>query len=401
MKNTGHICCIGTWVQNSIMMGLGPILLAGCSAMGSSGPTTSAIKHPNKGGVVQADIKVIEITDSVARRVIGSSKMARFSETLGDAAPTSNVLERGDIIDISIWEAPPGTLFGTSFAGTPIAAQTGTATARTSALPEQMIDSSGRITLPFVGSLVVAGRSTRQVENDIVSRLAGKANSPQAVVRLVRNESANVTVVGDVANSIRVPLTPRGERLLDALAAAGGVKQPVGKTTIQITRDGRVVSQPLDEVITDPGENIRLKSGDVITAYFQPYSFTALGATGANAEIAFESTGLTLAQALGRVGGLQDNRADVKGVFLFRLENPEAIDPALTQGISTTPDGKIPVIYRVDLRNPATFFVAQSFPVRNRDVLYVSNAPVADLQKFVNIVSQMTFSIVGIGNAIK
>jgi polysaccharide export outer membrane protein len=64
----------------------------------------------------------------------------------------------------------------------------------------------------------------------------------------------------------------------------------------------------------------------VVTALFQPYSFTALGATGANAEIAFEATGITLAQALGRAGGLQDQRADVRGAFLFRLEDPRALD---------------------------------------------------------------------------
>ena len=92
-------------------------------------------------------------------------------------------------------------------------------------------------------------------------------------------------------------------------------------------------------------------------------------------------------QALGRVAGLQDARADVKGVFIFRFEDPAAVDPALAAGTRTTPDGKIPVIYRVNLKDPATFFVAQSFPIRNHDVLYTSNAPLADIQKFVNVIS--------------
>jgi polysaccharide export outer membrane protein len=188
--------------------------------------------------------------------------------------------------------------------------------------------------------------------------------------------------------------------LLEILAAAGGVKQPIGKTTIQITRGGKVVSLPLDRVIRDPAQNIRLESDDVVTALYQPYSFTSLGAAGTNAEIPFESTGITLAQALGRIGGLRDERADVRGVFIFRLEDPAALDPAVAASARRTPDGRIPVIYRVDLSNPATFFVAQSFPMQNRDVVYVSNAPLADLQKFVSIVSSMAFSVIGITNSI-
>ena len=91
-------------------------------------------------------------------------------------------------------------------------------------------------------------------------------------------------------------------------------------------------------------------------------------------------------QALGRVAGLQDSRANVKGVFVFRLEDPGVLDPAIRETARLTPDGKVPVIYRINMKDPSTFFIAQSFPIRNRDVLYVSNAPLADIQKFVNVI---------------
>lgn len=121
-----------------------------------------------------------------------------------------------------------------------------------------------------------------------------------------------------------MPLTPKGERLLDAIALAGGVKQAVNKITLQISRQGLVKTMSLDRVIQDPTQNIRLNPGDVITAFYQPFSFTALGATGKNDEINFEAPGISLTQALGRIGGVQDSRADVKGVFVFRFEEPDA-----------------------------------------------------------------------------
>jgi len=358
--------------------------LSGCSLMTAAGPSSRAVNHVQHKSLANADIRIIDVTDAVARQVIASSRSALFSESLGDGIPVGSVVGRGDVLDIAIWEAPPAALFGTVGGDSRL---TSTSTARAMTLPEQMVGSDGRITIPFAGSVPADGRTLQQIERDITARLAGKAHQPQIIIRLVRNATSNVTVVGDVASSARIPLTAKGERLLDILASAGGVKQPVGKMTIQITRGDRIASLPLEAVIKDPHQNIRLQSDDVVTSLFQPYSFTALGATGRNEELPFEGTGITLAQALGRVAGLQDQRASVRGVFIFRLENPAALDlPAGTE-VRTTPDGKVPVIYRVDMKNPATFFIAQSFPIRNKDVLYVSNAPMADVQKFLGVIS--------------
>lgn len=386
-------------LRHAVILAVAATLLSGCAGLGASGPSTRSIASAAKSKQgAAADIKVIDLTDAVARQVIASGNSGLLSESIGDGAAYGAVIGPGDILDVAIWEAPPAALYG-SVGGDPRLTSSGS-TARGTALPEQMVDPQGRITVPFVGSVAAAGRTPQQIARDITQRLNGIAHQPQTIVRLVRNAAANVTVVGEVANSARFPLTPKGERLLDVLASAGGVRQPVGKTTIQVSRGGKVASLPLDQIIRDPAQNIRLQADDVVTALFQPFSFTSLGAVDKSAEIPFEGTGISLAQALGRVGGLRDERADARGVFIFRLEEPAALDPALAQGARTTPDGKIPVIYRVDLKNPASFFVAQGFPIRNRDVLYVSNAPVADLQKFMNIISSMAFSIIGVANSL-
>jgi polysaccharide export outer membrane protein len=359
--------------------------------LSAAGPSSRAINGADREAVANADIRIIDVTDAVARQVIASSHSILFSESLGDGYQIGSVVGKGDVLDIAIWEAPPAALFGSVGGETRLTSSS--VTARGTSLPEQMVNSDGRITIPFAGSIPAAGRTPQQIERDITARLAGKAHQPQVIVRIAGNATSNVTVVGDVANSTRVPLTARGERLLDILAAAGGVKQPVGKMTIQITRGDRVASLPLEAVIKDPRQNIRLQPDDVVTALFQPYSFTALGATGRNEELPFEGTGISLAQALGRVAGLQDQRADVRGVFIFRLEDPAALGLAPGAEVRTTPDAKVPVIYRVDMKNPATFFIAQGFPIRNKDVLYVSNAPLADIQKFVNVISSTILPI--------
>ncbi|WP_121118325.1 polysaccharide biosynthesis/export family protein [Croceibacterium ferulae] len=374
---------------------LSVLALAGCNTLGSSGPSTRRVLSGESEAVASGDIQIIPLNDAVARRLVEADEPNLFSEVLGESPSVGSVIGRGDVIDVTIWEAPPAALFGMLGGATVLTAATSLEIAKSTDMPQQMVDEQGTISLPFIGTLQAAGKTFRQLEADIRARLQGIANQPQVIVGLARNATSNVTVIGEVNMSARVPLTPRGERLLDVLASAGGVRQQVDKMTIQITRGSQVVALPMNTVIRDPRQNITLKADDVVTAIFQPYSFVSMGATGLSAEIPFEATGLTLSQALGRVAGVQDARADVKGVFIFRLEDPAVLGPEY-QGARTTPDGKVPVIYRANLSDPGSFFLAQSFRMHNGDVLYVSNAPGVDLQKFVSIITQTAFSIINI-----
>lgn len=371
-------------------------LLGGCTSypggLPSAGPSRSQVQEaadlkPSSG------VQIVDVNEAVARRLSVRSKQSLFSETLGQTAQAALVVGAGDVIEVSIWEAPPAALFG----GTLLDPRAGPATTRSTSFPEQMVSSEGTINVPFAGQIQAAGHSLQQIELEIAQRLKGKANQPQVLVRTIRNNTANVTVVGEVTNSLRMPLTPKGERLLDALAAAGGVRQPVNKMTLQVSRAGQVHAMPLETIIRDPKQNIVLFPGDVITSLFQPLSFTVLGATGKNEEINFEARGISLAQALARAGGLQDARADAQGVFVFRFESPDVLELPSTP--ATTPSGKVAVVYRVNLKDPATFFAAQNFPVQNEDVLYVSNASAAELQKFLSILTSTIYSVSNIVNA--
>lgn len=379
--------------------------LTGCAALGASGPSTNRVRGASQEAVGSGTIRIIRVTDAVARQVASASRQGQFSDTLGDAAPAGTIIGRGDVLQVSIWEAPPAVLFGVSTSFGAGDSSTGLSSpisgmGQQTSIPEMMVDDDGFISVPFAGRIRAAGESPRQVEAEIVSRLSGKAHEPQAIVQISHNATSNVTLVGDVSNNTRVALTPRGERLLDVLAAAGGVKTPINKTMIQITRGNRVVTMPLDAVVRDPAQNIRLQPSDVVTAISQSLSFTALGETGSSSEVPFESTGITLAQALGRAGGLNPDRADVRGVFVFRLENPAAVSPDVANTTRRTADGRIPVIYVVDLKDPASLFVSQSFPIRDKDVLYVSRAPLSDLQRFVSIAASMVFPVVNLSRTV-
>lgn len=367
------------------------VQLSACAGfLPTIGPSRAEIEAA-RNSTRESAIQVVDVNDAVTRQLLAQRTQQLFSETLHDGH-VLRTIGAGDLLEVSIWEAAPATLFPTT---STLEVAGALATSHATTLPDQMVDDAGFIFVPFAGRIPAAGKSLQDVEAEIVQRLGGKANQPQVMVRLTHNSSANVTVVGDVNTSTRVPLVPGNERLLDALAAAGGVRQPVSKMTIQVTRAKNVYSLPLETIIRNPEQNVTLLPGDVVTALFQPFSFTALGATGKNEEINFETQGITLAQALARSGGLIDSRSNPKGVFIFRFEPKSALDWP-RQPMSTTPEGMVPVVFRVDLTNPGSFFFMQSFPIENKDVLYVSNAPVTELQKFLNLLFTVAYPVLAV-----
>ncbi len=374
--------------------------LSGCASypkwLPSAGPSAVTVmdaqEYMDSSGIV-----VLQVTPELANRASLREVPPLFSTAFSSDTLPAHTVSRGDLLEVSIWEAPPATLFG----GSSLGMSTGSAQGGTVSFPAQMISAEGYITIPFAGNIAVEGLTPPEIQSAIAHKLRNKANHPQVIVRIAQNATASVTIIGEVNSSQLVPLTAKGERLLDALAAAGGTSQSIGKTTLQISRHGVVESLPLETIISDPNQNIVLWPNDVVTALFKPFSFTVLGAAGKNEEVSFETQGISLAQALARAGGLQDNRADATGVFIFRFESPENIDLPTTQHSKATKDGQIPVIYQVNLRDPATFFVAQKFPMQNGDVMYVSNASGVELQKFLNMIFSGIYPTLTILNTVK
>ena len=390
-----------TETSSPLVRALAAVLLAmmvsACSTLGAAGPGTGTVRGAEDETYAAADIAVLDLDGETNARIATAREAQSFAQVFGDAEFVAPRLAKGDVVSVTLWEAPPAVLFGMQLSG---AAPLESNAAQGGSVPDQPVDETGAITVPFIGKVAAAGLTTTQVQDEIMQRLYGKANDPQVLVRLVDNQANNVTVMGKVATTRRVPISSRGERLLDVLAQAGGPSQEVGETTVRVARGNVAASMPLDSVILDPAQNIALRADDVVTVLHKPYSFIALGAITRNAEVRFEGSGISLAQALGRTGGLQEDRADIRGVFVFRFEDPSAIDPELLGQLQTTQDGKVPVIYRLNLSDAAGLFVAQDFQVRDDDVLYVSSAPGADLRKFLQTLSNVALSTIAITNAL-
>ena len=229
-------------------------LLSACAtlpgAIPASGPsreqTLSLANNTTQG------INVVPATDSVARMLAQRKIATNFADLFPGTNTPSLRVGAGDVLSVSLWEAPPAALFGS----TALDPKTGLVVTSAVSFPEQMVMDDGQITIPFAGLIQVAGKTTRTIEAEIERRLTGKANQPQVLVQVSTNRSANVTVVGEVKQSMHLVLTPKRERLLDALAGAGGVTQPVTKMSVQVSRATTTGAMPLDTIIRNPKQNI-------------------------------------------------------------------------------------------------------------------------------------------------
>ncbi len=159
---------------------------------------------------------------------------------------------------------------------------------------------------------------------------------------------------------------------------------------ITLTRDGRSVTVPMQALLSRPQENIYARAGDTLTLVVDPQTFTAFGATGRNALVSFDAKGITLEEAVAKAGGLIDMQSDPAGVFLLRVEPVSLVrqlDPTFPLQPGQT---QANVIYRINLRDPNTYFMARNFQIQNKDIVYVASAIATEFQKFLAIASTIT-----------
>jgi len=283
----------------------------------------------------------------------------------------------GDTVSVTIFEAAAGGLF--------IPAEAGVRPGNYVTLPDQAIDNNGNITVPYAGLVKAAGRTAVEVQNDIISRIRNRAIEPQAVVAVTQQRTSLVSVLGEVNAPTRyaAAATGAGDRILDAITRAGGIKGQGFESWVMLERGGRRATVPFENLVMSPANNIYVQPGDRIYVYREQQKFIALGATGQSGEFNFDAWRINLAEAVGKAGGLIDNQADPDAVFMYRAE-PRDVAERLGVDVSKFPGAAtIPVIFSINFRDPGGFFLATKVQMRNGDIIFVSNARSVEVTKFL------------------
>lgn len=369
------------------------LVLPGCTLLPGTGPTSDAVNGNAAAGIRSAAPLPYVLVDIAADTIpfLSQPNVISFKGEFSDKRSKPNqVVGVGDVLNISIFEAAPGGLFTPGQAA-------GARPGNFVDLPPQAIDQKGSIYVPYAGEIPAAGRTIPEVQQTVVARLRNRAIEPQVVISLNQQHSSVVSVLGDVNTPGVLALNSVGERLLALLARAGGPKYQAIESYVTLQRDGKRVRVLLSRIVQDPRENIFVRPNDVIFITRESPTFTALGALnqnvfGFNSEIPFDVETLTLAQAMGKAGGLNDQQSDPSEIYIYRYEERPFLEK-FGVDISRFTFNRIPTIYRLNLRDPSGMLLAAGFQMRSKDVMYVANARVVDYYKLLTLINNTTTAV--------
>jgi polysaccharide export outer membrane protein len=317
---------------------------------------------------------VIDLTPTTVVGYRQPSTPDRASTSTSDISPAQRLtVAPGDSLKVRIFERYGGNIFPTI-------------QGQSADLGIQRVAEDGTIKVPVVGVVAVGGLDLNQIERRIVQQLGNKVQEPEVIVEFDAPRTHTVSVSGDVKSPGRISILEDVRTIVDAINKAGGplASGPGAANQLQVVvrRNGQIIlTSQLSDLLA--GADIAVQKGDEVVLRSNARIFTVLGAVQKSGNVEMSKHNLTLLEALGMVGGLSDQRANKTGVYVFRMGDLET---------NPTARGRV---FRLDLFQPVSIFVAQQFGLQARDVVYVTNAPLYEYDKVLTSIYR-TFSIIGV-----
>lgn len=366
---------------------VGVIALAGCGSLPSGAPTVREVAaevEDNPGG----NIASVNASLAVLRKLKPfDADDAGETGFFADNGARVTTLGPGDVLSITVIEQVTGGLFSAS---SDTAAKHGS---NLVTLPEVQIDAKGMISLPYLGEVRAGGMTEQSLSKLLLEQLASQTPTPGVLVRRTQNLSNMVLVGGVVRTPGTVQLTPSGETLMEVIARAGGSLSAPNDTLVKLTRGGETRSIRLSALQDRPKFNLRMQRGDAVTLESSPQYYTVLGAASSEASLPLPGSGVTLAEVIGQVGGLNDARADNKGVYVLRYERRDVLRALGVVPSPGTNECCVPTVYQFNLGSVDGLFAAQGYQVRSRDIVLIANAGGVELTKAFRLLTGATLPV--------
>ena len=334
-------------------------------------PRTGPTKNEIFAGSVQkqGDAFVVSVDDFVTEVTSYDPPSGFSSELIHAGVLGSDTIRPGDTLGLQIWENVDDGLLSVGGAA--------------AVLNEIQVDGDGFIFVPYAGRIRAAGNSPEAIRRIITERLEEQTPDPQVVVQRLAGDGATVSLIGGVGLQGVYPIERPTRTLTAMLARAGGITLPPEITNVTLIRGGHTGTVRLQDLYENPRLDIAMRGGDRVLVEQDERFFTALGATGAQVRVPFETSTVSAVEALATVGGLNPTFGDPTGIFVFRDEHT-FISKKLLQRDDL--EGHQRIIYVLDLTSPNGVFHARDFEIRDEDTVYVTEAPYSQFSKVLQAI---------------
>ena len=331
----------------------------------------------------KGDAHVVPVTPAVSRATATQPSFGFSAGFRNAGLMGSDVISAGDVLGVSVFE---------NVKDDPLLGNSGQ---RVTSLQEIQVDGQGFIYIPYAGRIKAAGQTPEGLRQAITRQLEDQTPDPQVSVARVAGDGATVSISGQAGANGVYPIEAPTRTLATMLARSGGVAIDPGVAIVRVTRGSQTGKIWLKDLYENPALDIALRPGDKIVVEEDSRSFIALGATGGQSLVPFESETLSALEAIATVGGLSTASADPTGVFVLREEG-EAVARAVLGRADLA--GEQRIIYVLDLTEPTGLFEARDFQIRDGDTLYVTEAPFVQWQKTLGAVTGTTGAASSLAN---
>ncbi len=316
-----------------------------------------------------APIQVVPVTrESLATlaRWPQPEGLSRMNWPRNPGRPTARTIRPGDRLELAVWDSQTSSLITTE-------AQ------RVANLQAMIVPATGRVFIPYVGEVPVAGLTTDVARREIEKRLHPAVPDAQVQLTVIPGSDNTIDVVSGVARPGRIALPETSPTLLAVLAEAGGIAPTLRNPLVRLTRGGRSFTIAARTLYSDPAYDIVLQGGDRLIVEEDERSFIALGAAGRQQEIPFTQDSIDALTALSAIGGLNPSRAHLNGLMVLR-EYPEAA----VRADGTGPE-KPWVVFTFDLASAEGLFAARHFKIAPGDVVLATESPLPGIAQLIGI----------------
>lgn len=345
-------------------------LLGACGIPKGSGNARQILAGAEK---EDADFAVYPVTRSTAASIGnwpggGSGALASSGWIDRQRGPASNLIAAGDKVDIAIWETGEGTLLA-------VPGQ------KVVALPGLTVSPDGTVFLPYVDKVYIGNMTPDEARETIQAKLVPITPAAQVLLTHIPGRTSTVDLISGVPAPGTYPLPDRNFTVTSLLAIGGGIPPDMQNPYVRLLRDGKVYSISADHLLKDPSLDTTLRGGDKVYIEADERYFLALGATGREAQLPFVQERTSAMDALAQIGGLNDARADTKGILILR-EYPVSALRSDGSGPS-----KERTVFVIDLTTADGLFSAAEFNLRHKDIVMVAESPVTSAQTVIGLVS--------------